>query len=182
MSRVRASLRARGLRPGPTSAGGLSIPVTATAAQLERAFSLSLRRIVTHGRRAVAATVAPALDAQAAGAVQSIVGLDTTAARRPQLVRPTRDGAAAAARRGGRRGSVVIGGPQPRVQARASVPIHSAYTADQIASAYGFSGLYAAGDTGAGTTIALYELEPNDPADIAAFQACYGTHTPPSPM
>ena len=28
--------------------------------------------------------------------------------------------------------------------------------------------------------IALYELEPNDPADIAAFQACYGTHTPVS--
>ena len=55
--------------------------------------------------------------------------------------------------------------------------IDNAYTADQIAAAYGFSGLYAAGDTGAGTTIALYELEPDDPADIAAYQACYGTHT-----
>ena len=80
VSRVRASLRAHGLHPGATSAGGLSIPVTATAAQLERAFSLSLHRIVTHGRRAtVAATTAPALDASVAGAVQSILGLDTTA-------------------------------------------------------------------------------------------------------
>jgi subtilase family serine protease len=179
VSHVRASLRARGLRPGPTSVGRLSIPVTATAAQLERAFSLSLRRIVTHGRRAVAATAAPALDAQAAEAVQSIVGLDTTTARRPQLVRPARNGprqARSAARRARARPRVVTGGPQPCVAAQATAPIDNAYTADQIASAYGFSGLYAAGDTGAGTTIALYELEPNDPADIAAFQACYGTH------
>jgi subtilase family serine protease len=179
ISRVRAALQARGLRPGPTSAGGLSMPVTATAAQLERAFSLSLRRIVTQGRRAVTSTVAPALETRAAAAVQSIVGLDTTAARRPQLVRPTRNGAGQArTRRPRARPRVVTGGPQPCVQAQVAAPINSAYTADQLASAYGFSGLYTAGNTGAGTTIALYELEPNDPADIAAFQACYGTHTP----
>jgi hypothetical protein len=179
VSRVRASLRARGLRPGPASAGGLSIPVRATAVQLERAFSLSLRRVVSHGRRALASTAAPALDAQVAGTVQSIVGLDTTAARRPELVRPTRDGARLTrsdARRARARPHVVTGGPQPCVAAAATAPVDHAYTVDQIASAYGFSELYAAGDTGAGTTIALYELEPDDLADIAAFQACYGTH------
>ena len=53
-----------------------------------------------------------------------------------------------------------------------------AHTSDQIASAYGFPGLYNAGDQGAGTTIAVYELEPVDPGDIAQYQACYGTHTP----
>jgi subtilase family serine protease len=183
VSRVRASLTARGLHPGPTSAGGLSIPVTATAAQLERAFSLSLRRIVTHGRRAVAATIAPALDARAAGAVQSIVGLDTTTGRQPELARPARNGtgpAGGAVRRARARPHVVTAGPRACAQAQATSPLDSAYTADQIAAAYGFSGLYAGGDTGAGTTIALYELEPNDPADIAAFQACYGTHTPVS--
>jgi subtilase family serine protease len=180
VSRVRASLRARGLRPGPTSAGGLSIPVTATAVQLERAFSLSLRRIVTHGRRAVAATVAPALDAEAAGAVQSIVGLDTAASRRPQLVRPTRGASQIRRRRARARPGVVTSAPRPCLQAQVAAPINSAYTADQLATAYGFSGLYATGNTGAGTTIALYELEPDDPGDIAAFQTCYGTHTPVS--
>ncbi|MGH2875131.1 MAG: putative Ig domain-containing protein, partial [Solirubrobacteraceae bacterium] len=54
----------------------------------------------------------------------------------------------------------------------------SAYTADQIASAYGFDGLYAAGDGGAGVTVAVYELESDDPADLAAYQSCYGTHAP----
>jgi hypothetical protein len=188
VSRVRDSLRARGLHPGPTSAGGLSIPVTAPAAQLERAFSISLRRISAHGRRAVvAATAAPAFDARAAAALQAIVGLDTTAARHPLLTRSaagrpglSRPGLARAARSASRparaRPRVATGGPQPCVPAQAAAPAESAYTADQIASAYGFSGLYAAGDLGAGTTIALYELESNDPADIAAFQACYGTH------
>jgi len=176
-SRVREALRARGLAPGPTSAGGLSISVTATAAQLERAFSLSLRRIRAGARRsAVAATAAPALDATAAGAVQSVVGLDTTVSRQPLLARSARSaGRRSSALRAGR---VVTGGPQPCPQAAAAAagPTQSAYTANQIASAYGFSSLYAAGDVGAGTTIALYELEPDDPADIAAYQTCYGTH------
>jgi subtilase family serine protease len=173
VARVRRSLRARGLYPGPTSTGGLSMPVVATAAQLERAFSLSLRRIAGGRRRAaVAATAAPALDAGAAAGVQSIVGLDTTAARRPLLARGSRTAGPPAHARP----RVATGGPRPCPVAQAAAPIGNAYTSDQIASAYGFTGLYAAGDAGAGTTIALYELEPNDPADIAAFQACYGTH------
>jgi subtilase family serine protease len=71
---------------------------------------------------------------------------------------------------------VVTGGPQPCPAASAAAPGQDAFTADQIASAYGFSGLYAAGDTGAGVTVAVYELESNDPSDIAAYQSCYGTH------
>ena len=48
---VLRALRARGLRPGPVSPGGLSIPVSATAATLERAFSVSLTRLSLPGRR-----------------------------------------------------------------------------------------------------------------------------------
>ncbi len=173
VSRVRRSLRARGLDPGAASAGGLSIPVTATAGQLDRAFSLSLRRIGRGRRGAVAATAAPALDARAAQAVQAVVGLDASSARHPLLVRPDRQHARAARARP----RVATGGPQPCADATAAAPTENAYTTDEIASAYGFPGLYAAGNFGAGTTIALYELEPNDPADIAAFQGCYGTHT-----
>ena len=35
--------------------------------------------------------------------------------------------------------------------------------------------MYAAGDEGAGTTVAVYELEGNFPADITAYQSCFGT-------
>jgi subtilase family serine protease len=174
---VRRSLRARGLTPGAVSRGSLSISVAASAAALERAFSVSLTRMALRGGgTAITASAAPALPASVAGAVQSVVGLNTTAAPRPLLVR-SRPGSTPGARRGAAsRGHVATGGPQPCAAASAAAPGQQAFTADQIASAYGFSGLYGAGDHGGGVTVAVYELEPDDPADIAAYQSCYGTH------
>ena len=63
----------------------------------------------------------------------------------------------------------------PCSKAVSDAPRDSAYTADQLASAYNFSSLYAAGDEGAGVTIAIFELEPILRSDIAAYQACYRT-------
>ena len=172
---VRRGLEARGLEPGPVSAGGLSMSVTATAAQLDRGFSLSLRRVALRdGRTAVAASAAPALGAEAAAGVQAVVGLNSLSSPQPLLVRPRLDS--------GRRAPlaerhVATGGPQPCSAAQSAANAQGAHTADQIASAYGYSGLYGAGDRGAGTTVAVYELEPVDPNDLAAYQSCYGTHT-----
>ncbi len=78
------------------------------------------------------------------------------------------------------RSHVVTGGPQPCSAATAVTASHLAYTIDSIAAAYGFPSLYAAGDQGAGQTVALYELEPLDPNDLAAYQACFQTATPVS--
>jgi subtilase family serine protease len=149
----------------------------ASAGQLERAFSVSLERVRLHGRRsAVVVSAAPALGAAAAG-VQSVVGLNSVSAPRPLLVR-------SALRRDGRqamrlplaRPRVATGGAQPCPAAQGAAFSQGAYTADQIASAYGFSGLYGAGDRGGGATVAVYELEPVLHSDIAAYQSCYGTH------
>jgi subtilase family serine protease len=172
---VRRALRARGLTPGGLSRGALSISVAATAGQLERAFSVSLSRMALPGRRtAIAADSAPAVPAAMAAAIQGVVGLNTTAAPRPLLERPraTRAGGAVSLARP----HVATGGSQPCPAASAAAPGQDAFTADQIASAYGFPGLYATGDKGAGVTVAVYELESNDPSDIAAYQSCYGTH------
>jgi hypothetical protein len=170
---VRRSLRASGLTPGALSRGALSISVTATARQLERAFAVSLSRLALPGRRvAIASSAAPAVPAAMASAIQGVVGLDTTAAPHPLLERAP----AAGSRPPLAVGHAATGGPRPCAAASAAAPGQSAYTADQIASAYNFSGLYGAGDKAAGVTVAVYELEPNDPADIAAYQACYGTH------
>jgi hypothetical protein len=153
---VRRSLSARGLSPGPTSAGGLSIPVTAAAVRLE------------HGLRLPAT----------ASAVQSIVGLDSGWAPRPLLVRPPQSPLPGRALRSSlSEAHVATGGPQPCAAAQSTAQARGAHTADEIASAYGFSGLYGAGELGAGTTVAVYELEAVDPRDIHAYEACYGTHT-----
>jgi hypothetical protein len=173
---VERSLRAHGLTPGRPSANSLSIPVTATAGGIERAFSLALVRVrLPGGVVAVLNTLAPSLDAGIAGAVQAVLGLTSTAglhplSARPALVRPARS-----SRLGVRAAPhLSTGGPRPCASAAAAAPSQSAYTADQIASAYGLSGLYGAGDQGQGQTIALYELEPDDPRDIAAYESCYG--------
>jgi subtilase family serine protease len=172
--KVESSMRGHGLSPGPLSRNGLSIPVSTTAGQLERAFSLSLARVATSGgRTAIANSVAPLLDANIAGVVQSVVGLDTLAHPRPLIQR-----SAVPAARPRATAHVVTGGPQPCAGALAGQAGQGGFTTDQIASAYGLSGLYTAGDQGAGQTIVLYELEPYDPNDIRAFQACYGTHAP----
>ncbi len=121
-------------------------------------------------------TQAPELPHSVAGLVQGVLGLDDLALPRPLALR--RAGAAPAqAGSGGARPRVVTGGPQPcstASSAAASMPI--TYTADQIASAYGFSKLYEAGEEGAGVTVGVLELEGNFPSDIAAFQQCYGTN------
>ena len=174
LTTVRRSLRAHGLNPGATTTNALAIPVDASAGRLQRAFSLSFLRLVAPGHKtAIATTAAPSFDAVAAGSVQAVIGLDTVAAPSPLLLRPANPAGLPTPARP----DVVTGGPQPCAQAQASAPSQSAYTADQIASAYGFPGLYQAGDGGAGVTIAVYELEPDDPNDVAAYQACYSTHT-----
>lgn len=171
---VESSLRAHGLSPGPVSPNGLSIPVSTTAGQLEQAFSLSLTRVALRGSRtAIANSVAPLLDANIAGVVQSVVGLDTLAHPRPLI---QRSAVGAARPRAG--AHVLTGGPQPCAGALAAQAAQGGFTTDQIASAYGLSGLYLTGNRGAGQTVVLYELEPYDPADVVAFQACYGTHAP----
>jgi subtilase family serine protease len=180
---VTASLRVRGLAPQHMSANGLSIDLVASAARLERAFSIGLVRVrLAGGRVAFANTRAPLLSSPAAGAVQAVLGLDSLAFYRTSGpvgagAERTRAGVPAAPRRA----YLLTGGPQP-----CSKAIHAAsaggYTADQIASAYRYSALYQAGDLGAGQTVALLEAEPVTASDIATFQACYGTHTRVTPV
>jgi subtilase family serine protease len=168
---VRASLRAHGLDPATPTANGLAIPVAATAGAVSHALSISFARISESGRRVgFASTAAPLFDTRVAGIVQGVVGLDSVAGPEPLALRPLGHHAVARTVR-----HVVTGGPQPCAAATTAAPSQSALTADQIASAYRFSGLYQSGDLGAGQTIAIYELESDDPNDIAAYQACYGT-------
>ena len=174
---VRSSLSAHGLTPGQVSANRLSIPVTATAAQAERAFSLTMQRMVLPGgRSATVASAAPALDAAIAPEVQAVLGLSSTNTFHPQYVRRAVHGGARHPALRHSAPHAATGGPQPCSQASSAASQQGAYTADQIAAAYGFSSMYQAGDQGQGQTVAIYELEPNDPNDIQAFQSCYGTH------
>ncbi len=171
---VRAALEAQGLHPGALGANGLSLDLKASAGTMSTAFATSFERYqVPGGRTAFANTAAPALSTSVSGLVEGIVGLDTLQVPRPAgLVKAPRARARAAAVAG--RDTTAPGEGQPCTAGATS----GGYTAGQIASAYGLSDLYAAGDGGSGTTVAVFELEPYSASDIATYQACYGTSTP----
>jgi subtilase family serine protease len=178
---VESSLRAHGLDPGPVSTNSLSIPVDATAGALSQAFSTSFSRVaLPDGTSAITNQRAPSLDAGVASHVQAVLGLDTLSTAKPLLVRPH----ATAAPAPQSKPHVVTGGPQPCIAASQAGASQGGYTADQIASAYGASGLYESGgpggqpDEGAGQTVAILELESYDRGDIAAFEQCYGVNAP----
>ena len=168
---VESSLQAHGLTPGPVSANDLSIPVTATAGQLSQAFSTSFARVaLASGSTAIVNQQAPSVDPGVAPDVQAVLGLNTLATAKPLLVQSR----AAVVAAHDVRSNVVTGGPQPCPSASSVGSSEGGLTADRIAAAYGFSGLYQAGDEGAGQTVAILELEPFDLSDIQAYGACYG--------
>ena len=172
---VRSSLRRAGLSPGPVSANGLIIPVTASAGRAEAALDMRIDSYrLSSGRTAVADTKAPSLPTPVASAIQAVVGLNTTLEAQSQAIqRPAQAPVGPSA-----------AGPTA-VPPAGATPCPTAmkaggggYTSQQLTSAYGFDPLYANGDFGTGATVALVELEPYDNSDIAEFQACYGTTVP----
>jgi hypothetical protein len=177
---------------GRTATGRLSIPLVADVGTIDRGLDVQLRRVPESGggSSVVTATRAPALAAGAAAGVQSIVGLESGSGPRPLTQRAPADGpltqplaaTPSPTTSGGtpvatKRDASTNAGPRPCAKATAASGNLGGYTDNQLAGAYGFEGLYAAGDEGKGTTIAVYELEPNSPADIAAFESCYGIDT-----
>ena len=172
---VESSLHAHGLTTGTVSPNDLSIPVSATAGALSRAFSTSFARVArADGTTAVVNRQAPSLDAGIAPDVQAVIGLDTLSTAKPLLVRSHTAAAAAPEVKP----HVVTGGPQPCAPASQAAAQQGGLTADQIAATYGFSGLYQPGDEGAGQTVAILELEPYNPSDVATFESCYGVNAP----
>jgi hypothetical protein len=167
---VRAALAAQGLHAGPLAANGLSVDITASAGTMSTAFATSFERYrVAGGRTAFANTAAPALPASISGLVQGVIGLDSLQVPHPAgLVKARR----------GRPEAHASATTAPGESPACSAATHGGYTAAQIAGAYGLSDLYAAGDGGSGTTVALYELEPYSASDVATYQSCYGTATP----
>jgi kumamolisin len=144
--------------------------VTATAGSLERAFSIQLSRYDLGGRVTFSNTAAPSVPASLAGAIQGVVGLSNVAQWTHSLERPNPSKVVSR-----RTPQVPDAGPTPCTAAKNDGSEYGAYTANQLASAYDFTALYSASDLGAGQTVAIFELEPNEASDISAYQSCYGT-------
>ncbi len=178
---VRTTLTDLGLHPGPTSPNGLIIPVSATASEVEAAFRTHLDLYRVDGHVAFANQSAPLIPSRISPYVEAVAGLDTVDVPRPQIAHQLSTHGA------GSPGPTYLvsshsTGPSPCSMATQTAQISGAYTADQIAQAYGFTSAYSAGHLGSGQTIGLFELEPYSQADVGTFESCYGISTKVTPV
>jgi subtilase family serine protease len=188
VSAVQSALRTDGLQVSAPASNRLTMDASGTAAAVEKAFSTPLAQVRLHGGRvAYRNTATPTVSGGLQGDISEVIGLQSVYRHTP--LGPLRPRAAVhgtASRRAqaAAKPAVATGGPQPCAAARnaaayygtSTTPGTEGYTADELADYYGFSGLYHAGDQGAGQTVDIFELEGNYPSDITAFQQCYGTH------
>jgi subtilase family serine protease len=167
LARVEAALRGLGLAPSGVSRNRLLVTVHTTVGRAERALHLTIGRFaLPTGRVVFANGTAPMLPRTIAPSVQAVVGLDDVT----RLV-PGAGGARAAGEYSAARSATA--GPKPCANASET----GAETANRLATAYGFEGLYAAGDLGEGETIALFEAAAFRSSDISIYQHCYHTAT-----
>ncbi len=168
-----AVLRSAGLRVGEVSGNGLLVAFSGSAGRVAAAFHSHLERYeLASGRLAIANDSPLRLPASFAPFVQAVIGLDTL----------TTPGSALAVRNDSVRNAGRVTGssvtdastaPKACQAATSDANNRSGFTDAQIATAYGLDGLYGTDDSGAGQTIAIYELEPFRTKDISAFDTCY---------
>jgi subtilase family serine protease len=175
---VEGALRAAGLTPGQASGDHLSIPVTATAAQLDHAFAITLATYrLRGGRVAYASTAAPSIPSAVAPLVQGVIGLNDLAQYTAPMPRATPDTPAAP---GTVRSLAKVLKLTPAESAlgptacAAAASVPDSNTPNVFAPFYGMDQEYALGDYGQGQKVALLELESNSTSDVTAFKNCFG--------
>jgi len=172
---VKSQLEASGLTVGNVAPDGLVIDFTAPASRVESAFGTGLERYrLADGSIGETRTAPLEVPATIAKYVTSVVGLDNTVRLRPSGIfrasqRPRGSYPAASAPSF----THPTGSPTACSDASNAAQQFGGLTDDQIANAYGVFGLYGAGDTGAGQSIAVFELEPFLTSDLQTFDTCY---------
>lgn len=153
---------------------GVIVSAEGTAVQAERAFGVQLdtyRR--TDGSTFIAADRTPALPRSVAARVQGVVGLDASHQRKPHFV-------PGPALPDGTRAAVA---PHAGAGCSSTVPTaRNAFTPPQLATAYNFDALRNARFNGEGQTVALFELDNYDPANVAVWQNSVCSATPVTPI
>jgi len=169
VAQVEAWLSGVGLRSSYRS--GFAIRVSEPAKAVESALGVSVNDYrLAAGQQVHVANGAPLLPATLSASVVSVLGLDSAPRLSSHL---TQDHATQ------RNLLPHDEGLMPCVGATAAAG-GSAYTPDQVGAAYGIGSLTAAGQTGAGREVAVYELGQHIGSDIDTFETCFGLQNPVS--
>ncbi|MBW4029873.1 MAG: hypothetical protein HIU57_04240 [Acidobacteria bacterium] len=167
---VRAYLTSFGLRVRALNTGRTLLEMSGRSADIARAFATPVEtvRLASGALRAQFARAAT-LPAPLARDVTAVAGLSSVVTAHSQLVTPHAAPRASSP-------AVALPGTCASAQPSATATPNSAggYSVNQQAQLYGLSGAWAAGKTGQGQTIALYELGQYDSSNTAVFFKCYG--------
>jgi Pro-kumamolisin, activation domain/IPT/TIG domain len=174
ISAVKAQLSKDGLTVTSVARDGLLIGFSGTTTNVESAFRTSLERYKSAaGITGEQTTKAVSLPSNISGDVAAVIGLNTLVHPEADLVRAPKS--AFAGRRAAKTSNFThyTAAPAACSDASGTAAEFGGLTDDQIANAYGATPLYGAGDTGAGVSIGVYELEPFSESDLATFDNCY---------
>ncbi|MHB8334249.1 MAG: S53 family peptidase [Acidimicrobiales bacterium] len=155
------------LRVGALSRGRIILPVSGSTTDIARAFSASVATVRTPTHLAAQFVTPATLPAPIARDVRAVAGLST-------VVTPH---ALALSRRVTNHVATpttcanATGGQSPSATTPNGL---GGYSVQQQARLYGLDSAWANGFTGAGATIAVYELGSYSPSDLATYDACYG--------
>jgi YVTN family beta-propeller protein len=179
IARVTTALEGEGLTVGPISGTGLYLPVRGTVARMESAFVTPLLSYkLPTGKVGLYNSAEPSVPSSVAPDIEGVIGLNTLDVARP--VGPVTPRGSQAKATAHASPSLAPNQPTPGASCSSSFTTlessDGALSADELAQAYSFGGLYTNQDYGAGSTIALVELDGAgySPSDISTFATCYG--------
>jgi len=167
---VRSYLESYGLHVRRLDAGRTLLEMTGRSADIARAFATPVETVrLADGTLRAQFARAATLPAAIAHDVSAVAGLSSVVTPHSQLATPQLASRASSH-------TVALAGTCAAAQPSATNSPNSAggYSVAQQAQLYGLSNAWAAGHTGQGQTIALYELGQYDPSNTATFFKCYG--------
>jgi len=163
-------LKGKGLTVTDRGLGTL-IGASGSVADVERAFNVRFSDYhETGGRVFHAADRTPALPSSIAAKIEGVAGLDDSGKVVSRAIKKPLPSPTATAPRT----------QHPRAATGCTEAVNTAthylaYAPNQIATAYDFNALYASGIQGQGESVALFELDDFEDANVAAYQNCFGT-------
>jgi subtilase family serine protease len=170
---VRDYFESFGLHVGSLSRGRLVLHVKGTTTQIARAFAATVDTVRrSDGVLAAQLATKGTVPSPIAHAIAGVAGLST-------VVQPSTNTVLSHA---SAHTAVATTCPDDGGELSTTPNSNGGYTPFQFAQLYGLSTEWANNITGAGQTIAVYELSAYDPGDLATFLNCYGLNPTITPV
>lgn len=150
LNSVIAYLKGQGLQVTSVSPNNALVDASGSVATVEQAFGVTLNDYQLNGRVVYAPTTDPSVPDMLGSAIANISGLNNVPLRHHAVI----------------------------TQQNKQVPLIKGYTPEQLRAAYDVNLLQSNGGTGAGQTVALFELDGYKPADITTYLNTYHLGTP----